>query len=469
MQILGTGIDYSTGDTLVQPFDEEAFGQAVQQALSQRAAEIQRVGAIRSGGTAMRGEVRRERTTDLGDPAQAGWTYLVHRDDPQREALDRALAEHRHMEDGGPLVYGGEPPEDWQGWMQDHYFGRQLEGRKVPHYVLFVGSAERIPFHFQALFDSAASVGRVDFDTPAELQAYVEKLLRLERGTDPVTAREAVFFATDAGAGDATHFSRRFMADPLAQHVTRACRIPTHLAIADDALKEGLLEDARQRRPALVYTATHGMAAPRETLAVQKRVNGGICCQHLRGDARDEWLLTADDIDPAAPFFEGAVFFQFACFGYGTPSESDFRHWFGGAELNSEQSFVAAFPRRLLSHPRGPIAFVGHVDTAWLHGFNDPDNPYLAERWSARIAPYKTALDTILACQPVGLAMSDLNKRFDYANAELTLTFDRMVRGRLEVTPALHKRLANTFIFRSDAQNYMVFGDPAAHARIPEG
>jgi len=61
-----------------------------------------------------------------------------------------------------------------------------------------------------------------------------------------------------------------------------------------------------------------------------------------------------------------------------------------------------------------------------------------------------------------------MNKRFDYANAELTMTFDRMMRQRLEVTPALHKRLANTFVFRSDAQNYLVFGDPAVSLRIPE-
>ena len=83
------------------------------------------------------------------------------------------------------------------------------------------------------------------------------------------------------------------------------------------------------------------------------------------------------------------------------------------------------------------------------------------------MTPYKKAVDTLLACQPAGLAMSDMNKRFDYANAQLTLTFDKMMRRRLEMTPALRQQLANTFIFRSDAQNYLVFGDPAARLRIP--
>lgn len=471
MRILGTGIDYSTGDVLIDSIDEETFGQAIQESLARHAAEVQSSMRTRSGGKAYRGEIDRARTVDLGDPKAAGWTFLVNRDDPRRGEIESALAplaEHRGMGETSPLVFNGEPEEDWHDWMQEHYFGLELDGKKRPHYVLIAGGPDQIPFHFQALFDSAASVGRVDFDTIGDLQAYVEKILRHERAPAPTAAREALFFATDGGPGDATHFSRRFMADPLARHVRKSCRFPTRTSIADEATKKQFLDEARQRKPALVYTASHGMAAPKERLEVQKRVNGGICCQHTKGDAREEWLITADDVDVNQPFLEGSVFFQFACFGYGTPAESDFRHWLGGAALNSSASFVAALPKKLLAHPRGPIAFIGHVDTAWLHGFDDPENPYLVDRWSSRIAPYKKAIEILLACQPAGLAMSDMNKRFDYANAELTLTFDRMMRRRLEITPALHKRLANTFIFRSDAQNYMVFGDPAVSLRIPE-
>lgn len=470
MRILGTGIDYSTGDVLIDPIDEETFGLAIQESLTRHAAEVQSSIQTRARGTAFRGEVERERTVDLGDPRAAGWTFLVNRDDPRRREIENALAplgEHRGMGKTSPLIFNGEPEEDWHDWMQENYLGLELDGKKLAHYVLIVGGPDQIPFHFQSLFDSAASVGRVDFDTIGDLQAYVDKLLRHERAADPTAAREALFFATDGGPGDATHFSRRFMADPLSHHVTKTCRFPTRTSVADDATKEQFLDDARLRKPALVYTASHGMAAPKEKLEVQQRVNGGICCQHSKGDEKQEWLVTADDVDLEHPFFEGSVVFQFACFGYGTPAESDFRHWLGGAALNSSASFVAALPKTLLAHPRGPIAFIGHVDTAWLHGFNDPENPYQANLWSSRITPYKKAVEVLLGCQPVGLAMSDLNKRFDYANAQLTLSFDRMVRRKQVLTPTQRKQLANTFIFRSDAQNYLVFGDPAASLRIP--
>ncbi len=43
----------------------------------------------------------------------------------------------------------------------------------------------------------------------------------------------------------------------------------------------------------------------------------------------------------------------------------------GGERGFGEHDFVAALPKRLLAHPRGPIAYAGHRDTAWRHGFAD--------------------------------------------------------------------------------------------------
>jgi hypothetical protein len=180
----------------------------------------------------------------------------------------------------------------------------------------------------------------------------------------------------------------------------------------------------------------------------------------------DEWLYTAEDIPMNEPFLEGGVFFQFACFGYGTPAESDYSHWMGKPTLNSKADFVAALPKRLLAHPQGPIAFVGHVDLAWLHGFDDPDNPHPLEPWNPRIEPFVYAVDTLLKVQPVGLAMSKLSQRYDITNAQLTSTYDLIQKGKIKMTDQVRARLAQAFITRSDAQNYMVYGDPAARLRI---
>jgi hypothetical protein len=75
--------------------------------------------------------------------------------------------------------------------------------------------------------------------------------------------------------------------------------------------------------------------------------------------------LAAEDVAVDRPFFEGSIFFQFACFGYGTPAESDFNHWTQGDVLiNAPEDFIAALSKRLVSHPSGPLAVVAHLDLA---------------------------------------------------------------------------------------------------------
>lgn len=472
MKIRGMGINYSTGGLLVKPLDEQVFAQKIQESLHRNAEEVRNLTRATVTATTFRGEVEREPTVDLGDPRAAGWTFLVNDNDPQRDEIIEALrplAEHRGMENPeAPLIFRNEPPDEWFDWQQDNYFSLILEGKKVPHYILIAGDPEQVPFQFQSLLDSAASVGRVDFESLEDLKTYVEKVIRLEKAASPVVTREAIVFATDHGFEDATYFSHHYMAEPIAKRIHDRYRFKISSIIAEEATKANLLKSLSETRAALVYTASHGLGAPSESLEIQKRFNGAICCQELGTGPAQQWLFAADDVPLDQPFLEGSVFFQFACFSYGTPAESDFMHWLGNPELNAIEDFVSALPKRLLAHPRGPVAFIGHVDTAWLHGFDNPEDPYILEYWHPRIAPFVQAVDTLLKPQPSGLAMADLNKRYDVTNAQLTNAFDRLQRGRIQVTPEFQIRLANTFILRSDAQNYMTFGDPAVHIRIPE-
>ena len=128
---------------------------------------------------------------------------------------------------------------------------------------------------------------------------------------------------------------------------------------------------------------------------------------------------------------------------------------------------MAALPKRLLSHPRGPIAYIGHLDTAFLHGFADAEEPYILERWHNRIAPFVEAIDYLLGVQTSGLSMRGMGNRYSLCNALISNTYDRQQRGKLQWNVSLEARFLDNWITRSDAQNYMVFGDPAAKLRIP--
>jgi hypothetical protein len=472
MKISGMGINYSTGKLLIEPIEEQLFAEKIRESMQKNYESIRGIARSSMTATTFRGEVERERTVDLGDPRLAGWTFLVNDNDPQRDEfieILKPLAEHRGMENpGAPLIFRNEPPDEWFNWLQDNYFSLELEGKEIPHYILVVGNPDMVPFHFQSILDSAASVGRLDFDSTDDLKTYVEKIIRLEKVPSPVVTKEAIIFATNHGMRDPTYYSHHYMAEPIAEHIKNKYGLSIRSIMGEDATKANLLKSLSENTPALVYTCSHGLGAQEESFEIQKRFNGAICCEQTGTQSVLEWLLAADDIPFQEPFLEGAVFFQFACFGYGTNRESDYMHWLGNTELNTKEDFVAALPKRLLAHPRGPIAFIGHLDTAFLHAFDDPDNPLIMERWHPRISPFVGAVDTLLEVQPCGIAMADINKRYDVTNAQLTNAFDRLQRGTIQFTPEFQARLVNTFILRSDAQNYMVFADPAARIRIPE-
>lgn len=473
MQVLGMGLDWH-GKRLFEPIEETAFTDALLASLAANTDRVKTLARASTRGTTFRGEQAR-RVTDRGDPKAAGWSFLVADQDPRKSAIIEALAplaRARGMANPDqPLLFTSAGPDDWQAWLTEQYYALDLKGEKVPGYVLIVGGPDRVPFGFQSLLDTVASVGRLDFDKVEDLAAYAGKLLRLEAAPAPVVEREALFFATDAGPEDPTFFSRKYMAEPLAAHVRQQHKVKTTEIVGDDATKAKLLAALRQSKAGLVYTASHGLGAVEETQVTQQRYNGAICCQDEGGPLTLDQLFSADDV-PSDPFLEGAVVFQFACYGYGTPAQSEYAHWmpetWGKTARNATSDFVAALPKRLLSHPRGPIAFVGHLDTAFLHGFADASQPHTVDRWHARIAPFKRAVDQLLGVQPSGLAMEGINERYSICNAMLTNVSDRIQRGTMTWTEEAKLNFMDTWITRGDAQNYLIFGDPAASLRLPD-
>lgn len=474
IRLTGLGLDVTTGQRLFQPLSEQEFGLQVLRGLQRNADRFDAVREAHSTAVAFRGEIERRPTVDLGDPRQAGWSYLLSTSDRRaaewKEAL-LPLAEHRGMPNPErPLLFDGRDGGSWPDWILD-VFGPFQKHR--PHYLLIIGGPDQVPFRLQSFLDSTAAVGRLDFGTPEELRAYVEKVLRLESADDPVVSRRGLVFATDHGWPDPTWLSRRYLAKPIEERMRDHHGLEVEALVAHKASGEALGECTGGVSPAVVFTAGHGQFVSVEDEVLRRRLNGAVVCQPGAGAQ----LLTAEDIARHESFAEGAVFFQFACFGYGTPAESGFSHWFEdiGATLpvrNAEHDFVAALPRRLLAHPRGPLAYVGHLDVACLHGFDDPEDPLAVEmagqRWHARLGPFVDAIDGLLAVQPVGLALAAMNKRFDLANAALSQYYDRSrADAAAAESPELLSQLAHTFILRTDAQNYMVFGDPAVRLRIP--
>jgi len=460
--LTGNGLDHRSGEPVVPLLDADLVDSLIAERLERRRAPA----LLRSFTTTLAMEIQRMATPDPADPRAAGWTYMVAADDLRRAQIAdalRPLADHRGMADpASPLVFPGSSA-DWQTWLDVHHTFQQ----RRPLYVLIVGGPDLVPFDVQAFMDVSSAVGRVAFADLGDLRAYVHKLLRLEAGDASKHERTGVIFAPDAGHPDPTYFSRHQMAEPIARILEHELNARATRLFGDQASKDAVLSSGSSR-PALLYCASHGAVAIGDTDAEQRRVTGALCCQGFRGNGDARALLTGADVPMSEPFFDGAVAVLFACCGYGTPAVSDFHHWIKdqAPERMAHSDLMAALPERLLAHPAGPVAVVAHLDLAWMHGFTDPDDLRLGAVWSPRLVPFLTAVERLLRGLPVALAMARLNERVHESDERIAELIDELYSGRTTSTPEFRAKLGRTFVFRSDARNYMVLGDPAARVSM---
>ncbi len=476
MIIFGNGINPSTRELLYPPISQEIFGMNVFDYALQNQHEItnllkstQLTTSFKFGAPII---LRRELTPiiDINDVDQMGWTFLVSSKDKHvSDIIDvlQPLAKHRKMTNPKvPLFFNGEMPNQWSDWFRDNYTSPLAEGKKVPRYVLIVGDPDLIPFKFQSLLDSAGFVGRIDFDSREQITSYINKILRLEQNKSTLASREVFAMGTDFGPSDPTFYSAKYLVKPISEYVSSKLHFKTKTLLGEQASKSNLMQSLKQNKPALVFTASHGAGFLNENFLTQKKLNGAIYCQGGEDMPLDDILFTSYDIPVDEGFLEGAIFFQFACFGYGTPSQSDFQHWQQGrVQISSQQGFVSDMPKTLLAHDRGPIAYIGHVDLAWLQGFDDPKNPDPLHGYDNRIVPFIDSCRSLLSAEPVGRSLEEMNKRYDIENAVIVNRIDQ-AKKQSEFSEKLYTSIAEEFILRSDAQNYMLLGDPAVKINV---
>lgn len=472
MQILSNGVRMD-GTPVIRPIEEKEFAAELRDSIAGNIGQIRDSRKAIEPGVAFRGEVERK-VKDPGDPRSVGWAYLINKSDPNRDEyikLMTVFGTRRGMHDPSePIYYNGEKSAQWFDWLNKNYFKKGLNGRHAPLYIMIIGGPEQVPFLFQSFLSTVVNVGRVSFDTLDDLKTYLEKLTRLESAPDPVVSREVTIFAPDGGVNDVTSLSRQYLARPINESILQKRGFKTTTLMAHDATKSRLQETLHAANPALVFTASHGIGEPLDVPLDEKmRINGSILCQ-FKGNFTDEDLFMAADVPMNIPFLEGSIFFQFACFGYGTPAKSDFAHWLHPyiPEWYAEKDFISALPKQLLKHPRGPIAYIGHVDSAFLHGFADPKDRFVSGRYHDRISPFISLIHGLLDVDPSGLSIRPINDRFNICNAILTKMYDDMRKQEFEWKPQSNEDICDNWILRSDAQNYLIFGDPAAKLRIPQ-
>jgi len=414
---------------------------------------------------------------DPTDVKRAGWAVVFTPDTPAevRDALQPLIAHRRGRIDANRckvLEYkSGDGMKDWL--KRYEVYPGSVAPTKIPYYVMLVGDPAGIPFQFQYLLDIEYAVGRVCFDRADQYRRYAESVVEYETAGTVPNSRELVYWGVRHAADRATQMSADHLITPLYQGLPAAGDEAAEEAIAaamsfesrcfraKDATKANLMEvlhaAGNAKRPAMLFTASHGMGWPLGN-EQQRAAQGALLCQDWSGfgSVQPKQFLAAADVSDDARL-HGLVAFLFACYGAGTPGYDNFLSDRSRGPMKiAEQPFVAALPQRLLSHPNGgALAVLGHVERAWGYSIEPPGV-------GTQLQPFRNLIGRILSGEPVGHSTKDFSDKYAALSAELLSKLDETQPG----AKPDDEELAWTWIERNDAQNYVVLGDPAVRIRV---
>jgi len=417
---------------------------------------------------------------DPTDLAHAGWgivfPYEASDAAPKAAAIQAALQpllDRRRSRAGERFkIYNGRAgyrPEDTASTFLARYDARPsdpVDPRKVPYYLLLVGSPEEIPFHVQYQLDVQYAVGRIDFGGDLEAYArYARSVVAVE--VDEITLAPRVAFFAPANPGDTmTKNSVEKLVEPLYERLKRlyGAQWQIDAVLHNEATKTRLQGLLGAEAPTLLFAACHGMEFPRDDAqGRQVRCQGALLCwdwpgpRAEPGEVSPEYYFSAVDLAGDADL-SGLIAFFFACYSAGTPRYDEYTHqaFREQPEIIADRPFIAALPRAMLSLSKGALAVIGHVERAWGASFLGP-------RQSRQIAVFQSAVERLLKGQPVGLAMEYFNGRYAAVSTEL----NALLEGTSWNKPDPYK-LAELWTASNDARGYVILGDPAVRLAVAQ-
>jgi hypothetical protein len=415
---------------------------------------------------------------DAKNLAETGWGVIFSYDaDPAlREAL-APLLDHRRRLAGAIKeqryqeyreVRGYRPGESKLDFLARHGVGPSaVDPDKMPYYLLIVADPETIPFIFQYQLDVQYAVGRIWFDTLDEFACYARSVVQAETGGLSL-ARRAVYAGVQNHDDIATALSTTELIKPLVDCMSSDVPAWTHTAVVGEEVDKARLARliGGEETPSLLFTAGHGMAFPKDDPR-QLPHQGALLCSNWRGPKESrgpippEFYLAGEDV-PADARLLGLIALNIACFGGGTPRLDGFaRAPSNTRETLASRAFVAALPRRLLSHPRGgALAVAGHVDRLWGYSFT----------WPGAGRPFVTvssALQPQMEGHPIGSAFEFFNQRYAELSSDLSVVLEDVRFGKTGDDVDL--ALAGMWTANNDARGYAILGDPAVRLMVGDG
>jgi hypothetical protein len=208
----------------------------------------------------------------------------------------------------------------------------------------------------------------------------------------------------------------------------------------------------------LLFSGSHGKSFRLDDPR-QEGSQGAIVCQDWTGYgsiSKDQYY-DASDLSANAKV-HGVIHLLFACYGAGWPQFDNFKRLESSPAQIAPKPMMGRLPQALLAHPEGgALAVLGHVERAWAFSFH-------SDRGGPQIQGFRDVIGRIMRGDRLGQATDQFNFRWAALSTELSEVLSQMQFG-LQVPP---QQLANQWVARDDARNYILFGDPAVRLRVED-
>lgn len=395
--------------------------------------------------------------------ASAGWGVIfAPRISPEIEEALKPLLDHRKEAAGAYFkTYRFQAGQTKDDFLAHRAGPGPADPRNVPYYLLIVGSPEEIPFRFQYELDVQYAVGRIHFEKTEDYAAYANNVVEAEKTAakasgEGLPPKQISLFGVCTKDDKATERSTEELIKPLAERLTAdRSEWPLKLVTGTQATKHQLSRLlGGEETPSILLTASHGLRFAIDD-PIQRSGQGALLCQDWPGPGKPvlpEHYFGGNDLSSEANL-RGLIAFHFACYSGGSPAISSFvESSLGVPQPIAPAPFVSRLAQQLLSHSKGALAVVGHIDRAWTTSFS----------WSelGQIQIFENTFKRLLDGHPLGSAMEFFNQR----HAELSVTYTELAQDRDALLDVDAGKFSRVYRANNDARNFVVLGDPAVKA-----
>jgi len=332
---------------------------------------------------------------------------------------------------------------------------RGIGDKKLPWYMLIVGTPAEIPWRVQYLLNLSCFTGRLDLDEDARAR-YVGALVN-DWKDSAVSSNRPVVWAVDQGQPDITWLMRGAIADPLAAKLRCDSQIGdkmTYLAGAM-ATASGLIAAVKKAQPAFIVTTSHGLTAPiSDPAAMRKQL--GLLVDGLGARVTPEALL--DGWQP-----DGVIWYAHACCSAGSDTGTSYRGLVKAGSsveqtleaVGALEAGVAPLPKALLGATKPARAFVGQVEPTFNYTLRNPENKQVLTT-SLQKALYNRMFRK--EHDPVGMALANCYQHV----GELFGQWQELVRDVGRAVAGAREAALRAQLMAIDRQSMVILGDPTA-------